>query len=134
MDNKWVLCEDRALAAAFGTLGVVMKTKVQVRAENGKEYITVYLDTVSQVNPAIKTAELMRMVKDGSLQKVDPEHPLLYALEGIKSYLALGHHINNAERVILVTRKGTNRCAYIRESASKKQIESADRFLRGGNP
>lgn len=133
-EHKWVLCDDRALAAAFGTLGVPMKTRVHVKAENGKEYVTVYLATFSAVNPALKTAELMRMVKDGTLAKADPEHPLLYALEGIKNWIALGDHIKTDERVILITRKGTNRCAYVKESAGRKQLEIADRFLNGGTP
>jgi hypothetical protein len=111
-----------------------MKTTVQVRADNGREYVTVYLATQSAVNPAIKTAELMRMVKDGTLQKADPEHPLLYALEGIKNRHAIGESIKSTERVILITRKGTKRCAYIKETADKKQVELADRFLGGYTP
>lgn len=127
-------CDDVDVAAAFGTLGVPMKTTVQVRADNGREYVTVYLASESAINPAIKTAELMRMVKDGTLQTADPEHPLLYALEGIKNRHAIGDSIKSTERVILITRKGTKRCAYIKETADKKQLELADRFLGGYTP
>ena len=76
----------------------------------------------------------MRMLKDGSLQKADPEHPLLYALEGIKNRHALGYSIKTTERVILITRKGTQRTAYVKESSSPKQLDIADRFLNGGTP
>lgn len=127
-------CDDVDVAAAFGTLGVPIKTTVQVRADNGREYVTVYLATESAINPAIKTAELMKMVKDGTLQTADPEHPLLYALEGIKNRHAIGDSIKSTERVILITRKGTKRCAYIKETADKKQVALADRFLGGYTP
>lgn len=129
-----MLCDDMALAAAFGTIGVPMKTKVQVRASSGKEIVSVYLAAESAVNPSLKTATLMRMVNDGSLVKADPEHPLLYALQGIKNWIALGDHVKGEERVILITRKGTNRTAYVKENGSKKQLESADRFLSGLTP
>lgn len=134
MTNHWVRCDDVDIAAAFGTLGVPMKTTVQVRADNGREYVTVYLATESAVNPDIKTAQLMAMLKDGTLQKADPEHPLLYALEGIKNRHAIGDSIKSTERVVLITRKGTKRCAYLKESANKSQLELADKFLGGYTP
>jgi hypothetical protein len=68
MSNAWVRCDDLDIAAAFGTLGVPMSTKVQVRADNGKEYVSVFLRPESVIRPEIKTAQLMRMLKDGSLQ------------------------------------------------------------------
>lgn len=134
MTNQWVRCDDVDIAAAFGTLGVPMKTTVQVRADNGREYVTVYLATESAVNPDMKTAQLMAMLKDGTLQKADPEHPLLYALEGIKNRHAIGDSIKSTERVVLITRKGTKRCAYLKESANKSQLELADKFLGGYTP
>ena len=134
MTNHWVRCDDVDIAAAFGTLGVPMKTTVQVRADNGRDYVTVYLATESAVNPDLKTAQLMAMLRDGTLQKADPEHPLLYALEGIKNRHAIGDSIKATERVVLITRKGTKRCAYLKESASKSQIELADKFLGGYTP
>jgi hypothetical protein len=111
-----------------------MSTKAQVRADNGKEYVSVFLRPESVIRPEIKTAQLMRMLKDGSLMKADPEHPLLYALEGIKNRHALGQSIKTTERVILITRKGTQRTAYVKESSSQKQLDIADRFLNGGTP
>ncbi len=134
MDQAWVRCDDLDIAAAFGTLGVPMSTKVQVRADTNKEYVSVFLRAESVINPALKTAQLMRMLKDGSLQKADPEHPLLYALEGIKNRHALGQSVKTTERVILITRKGTQRTAYVKESAGNRQLEIADRFLNGGTP
>jgi hypothetical protein len=134
MTNHWVRCDDVDIAAAFGTLGVPMKTTVQVRADNGREYVTVYLATESAVNPDMKTAQLMSMLRDGTLQKADPEHPLLYALEGIKNRHAIGDSIKATERVVLITRKGTKRCAYLKESANKSQLELADKFLGGYTP
>jgi hypothetical protein len=133
-NNHWVRCDDVDVAAAFGTLGVPMKTTVQVRADNGREYVTVYLATQSAVNPELKTAQLMAMLKDGSLQKADPEHPLLYALEGIKNRHAIGDSIKATERVILITRKGTKRCAYVKERAGPDTLGDADRFLGGWTP
>ena len=132
--NQWVRCDDADVAAAFGTLGVPLKTSVQVRADNGKEYVTVFLGAASLVRPEIKTAQLMRMLKDGTLVKADPEHPLLYALEGIKNLHALRDSIRTRERVVLITRKGTRRCAYVKESASSRQLNIADKFLKGATP
>lgn len=132
--NQWVRCDDADVAAAFGTLGVPISTKVQVRADNGREYITLFLGAASVVRPEIKTAQLMRMLKDGSLGKADPEHPLLYALEGIKNAHALADSIRTKERVILIKRPGTGRCAYVKESASSRQLAIADKFLKGATP
>ena len=134
MMQAWVRCDDVDIAAAFGTLGVPMKTTVQVRADNGKEYVTVFLRPESVTNPNIKTGHLMKLLKSGELQKHDPEHPLLYALEGIKNRHALGESIRSTERVVLITRKGTKRCAYLKETANKSQLELADRFLGGYTP
>lgn len=128
-------CDDLDLAAAFGTIGVPMKTSVQVRADNGKEYVTVFLRPESVTQPNIKTAHLMRLISTGELLKADPEHPLLYALQGIRNRNALGQSINGGtERVVLITRKGTQRTAYVKESASSKQLAIADRFLAGHTP
>lgn len=134
MNKAWVRCDDLDVAAAFGTIGVPMKTTVQVRADDGKEYVTVFLATQSVHSADLKTAQLMRMIKDGTLKQADPEHPLLYALEGIKNRHALGSIIKTTERVILITRKGTKRCAYVKESAGSKQLETVDRFLNGATP
>jgi len=134
MTEQWIRCDDIDIAAAFGTLGVPMKTTVQVRADNNKEYVTVFLRPESVTQPHIKTGQLMKMLRDGELQKVDPEHPLLYALEGIKNRHAIGNSIKTTERVILITRKGTLRTAYVKESATPKALSTADRFLNGGTP
>lgn len=134
MSQAWVRCDDLDLAAAFGTLGVPMKPNVQVRADNGKEYVTVFLRPESVTNPNIKTGHLMKLLKSGELQKHDPEHPLLYALEGIKNRRAIGDSVRTTERVILITRKGTRRTAYVKETAGNKQLGIIDRFLNGGTP
>jgi len=135
MTHAWVRCDDLDIAAAFGTIGVPMKTTVQVRADSGQEFVTVFLRPESVTRPDMpKTAQLMVMLKSGDLQKNDPEHPLLYALEGIKNRHALGQSVKTTERVILITRKGTQRTAYVKESASSKQLAIADRFLAGHTP
>lgn len=134
MTEQWIRCDDIDIAAAFGTLGVPMKTTVQVRADNGREYVTVFLRPESVTQPNIKTGALMKLLRAGELQKVDPEHPLLYALEGIKNRHAIGDSIKTTERVILITRKGTRRTAYVKESATSKALSTADRFLNGGTP
>lgn len=131
MDHKWVRCDDLDVAAAFGTIGVPLKTSIQVRSDTGKEYVTVFLGTESAVNPALKTATLKKMLEDGTLKKADPEHPLLYALEGIKNLHSLRHSIKTSKRVILVKRKGTGRCAYVSETATNKTLDGVERFLKG---
>lgn len=134
MTHSWIRCDDLDIAAAFGTIGVPMKTTVQVRADSLQEYVTVFLRPESVTRPDLKTAYLMRLLKSGELQKQDPEHPLLYALEGIKNRHALGQNVKTTERVILITRKGTQRTAYVKESAGTKQLAIADRFLAGHTP
>lgn len=134
MDHKWVRCDDIDVAAAFATLGVPITPKSQVRTDNGKKYTTFYLATESVVRPELKTAQLMRMLKDGTLKTADPEHPLLYALEGIKNYHAAARAADTGEPTLLVTRKGTKRCAYISQSANDKTLSLTDRFLKGHNP
>ena len=57
--HTWIPCNDLDLAAAFGTIGVPMKPDVQVRADTGKEYVTMFLATESATNPVYRTGELM---------------------------------------------------------------------------
>lgn len=135
MTEAWIRCDDLDVAAAFGTIGVPMRRTVQVRSDNGREYITVFLALKSHTNPALpETKQLMMMLKDGSLLKTDPEHPLLYALEAVKNRHLLGETVKTGERTVMVVRKGTLRTAYIKESASNKTLAGAERFLRGATP
>lgn len=134
MSDAWIPCEDIDIASAFGTLGVVMKSVVQVRAADGKEQATCCLAPTSVTRPDLKTGDLLKLLKSGQLEKADPEHPLLYALQGIKNRHAYGAHLKSTERIILITRKGTRRTAYVKESSGDKQLAIADRFLAGHTP
>lgn len=135
MTEAWIKCDDLDVAAALGTLGVPMRRTIQVRSDSGREFVTVFLALKSHTNPALPdTKQLLKMLKDGSLAKNDPEHPLLYALEGIKNRHALGDTVRTGERTVMVVRKGTLRTAYIKESASSKTLSNAERFLRGATP
>ena len=130
-DQTWVDCDDIDLAAAFGTLGVIISPDVQVRADNGKEMIIFHLSTDSATNPAIKTGYLMRLIKSGELEKVDPENPLLYALQGIKNLHAVRRYIKDAKPLVLLTKKGTTRTAYVKSNVTDAGLAKAERFLSG---
>ena len=132
--HTWIPCNDLDLAAAFGTIGVPMKPDVQVRADTGKEYITVFLATESATNPAYRTGELMKLLKSGELEKVDSEHPLLYAVTAIKNRHAVTRAIQAAERMILISIKGSKRTAYVRENITGEGLAMAERFLHTGRP
>ncbi len=135
MTTSWVRCDDLDVAAAFGTLGVPMSLKIQVRADNGREYVTAFLRPDSVTRPELKTAQLMKLLRSGELKKADPEHPLLYAIEGVKNRHAIADYCRNPDkRVILITRKGTKRTAYISEDSPKSTLGTVDRFLAGGEP
>ncbi len=133
--ESWIRCDDLDVAAAFGTIGVPMRRSVQVRSDNGREYITCWLASRSATMPNLpQTSVLMKVLKNGELLKTDPEHPLLYALGAIKNRHLIGETTHTGERTILVSRKGTMRTAYIKESASSKTLAQAERFLRGATP
>lgn len=132
--HTWIPCNDLDLAAAFGTIGVPMKPDVQVRADTGKEYVTVFLATESATNPAYRTGELMKLLKSGELEKADPEHPLLYAVTAIKNRHAVTRAIQAAERMILISIKGSKRTAYVRENITGEGLAMAERFLHTGRP
>ena len=132
--HTWIPCNDLDLAAAFGTIGVPMKPDVQVRADTGKEYVTVFLATERATNPEFRTGQLMRLLKSGELEKVDPEHPLLYAVTAIKNRHAVTRAIQAAERMILISIKGSKRTAYVRENITGEGLAMAERFLHSGRP
>ena len=134
MSDAWIPCEDIDIASAFGTLGVVMKSVVQIRAADGKEQATCCLTPTSVTRPGLKTGELLKLLKSGQLEKADPEHDLLYALQGIKNFHAYRAHLRTTDPIILITRKGTRRTAYVKSSAGDKQLAIADRFLAGHTP
>jgi predicted DNA-binding protein len=52
----------------------------------------------------------------------------------IKNRHAAKRALDSAERQVLITRKGTTRTAYVRESITNKGMEMADRFLATGRP
>ena len=132
--HTWIPCNDLDLAAAFGTIGVPMKPDVQVRADTGKEYVTVFLATESATNPEFRTGQLMKLLKSGELEKADPEHPLLYAVTAIKNRHAVTRAIQAAERMILISIKGSKRTAYVRENITGEGLAMAERFLHTGRP
>lgn len=132
--DSWVPCNDLDLAAALGTLGVPMRPDVQVRADNGKEFITIFLATESATNPQIKTGQLIQMLRSGALEKQDPEHPLLYALTAIKNRHAVSKAVNDVERLVLISIKGSKRTAYVRENITGDGLAIAERFLHTGRP
>jgi hypothetical protein len=111
-----------------------MKPDVQVRADTGKEYVTVFLATESATNPAYRTGELMKMLKSGDLEKLDPEHPLLYAITAVKNRHAVARAVQAAERMILISIKGSKRTAYVRENITGDGLAIAERFLHTGRP
>ena len=57
-----------------------------------------YLATESVTNPNFKTGVLMKMLKDGRLEKEDPEHPLLYAITAVKNRHAITKAVKDTER------------------------------------
>ena len=132
--HTWIPCNDLDLAAAFGTIGVPMKPDVQVRADTGKEYVTVFLATESATNPEFRTGQLMKLLKSGELEKADPEHPLLYAVTAIKNRHAVTRAVQAAERMILISIKGSKRTAYVRENITGEGLAMAERFLHTGRP
>ena len=132
--HTWIPCNDLDLAAAFGTIGVPMKPDVQVRADTGKEYVTVFLATESATNPEFRTGQLMKLLKSGELEKADPEHPLLYAITAVKNRHAVTRAVQAAERMILISIKGSKRTAYVRENITGEGLAMAERFLHTGRP
>ena len=132
--ESWITCNDIDVASAFMTMGVVMRPVVQVRADNGKESVTIYLSPHSETMPEMNVGQLMKLVMSGELEKIDPSHELLGYLTAIKNRHAAKRALDTAERQVLITRKGTTRTAYVRESITQKGMEIADRFLAGGRP
>jgi hypothetical protein len=84
--------------------------------------------------PEINVGHLMKALMSGELQKLDPHHELLGYLMAIKNRPAAKRALDSAERQVLITRKGTTRTAYVRESITNKGMEMADRFLATGRP
>jgi hypothetical protein len=111
-----------------------MKPDIQVQADNGKEYVLVYLGTRSLTNPAIETGRLLKLLRSGDLEKADPEHPLLYALQGVKNRHALTLSIKQAHRLILIKKKGSPRTALVKENITGAGLDIAQRFLNTGTP
>jgi hypothetical protein len=111
-----------------------MRPEVQVRADSGKEYVTVFLSIESATNPEIKTGALMKLLKSGDLEKQDPEHPLLYAITAIKNRHAVTRSIKETQRMILISIKGSKRTAFVRENITGEGLAIAERFLHTGRP
>ena len=134
MTTDWVACDDLDIAAAFTVLGMVMRPEVQVQADTRSSYTLVYLSAQSLINPELRTAPLLRMLRSGELEKADPEHRLIYALQGIKNFHSMKEGIAKAKRHVLVKVKGSQRAALIREDISSKGLAMTERFLKGGIP
>ncbi len=111
-----------------------MKPEIQVHADNGREFVTVWLSDKSAINPAIQTALLMKLIKNGELERTDPDHPLLYALLGVKNRHALSNAIKTGQRKILMRKRGSQRAALVNENITNGGLAMAERFLTTGRP
>lgn len=129
MPVAWIRCDDLDLAAAFSTLGVPWRPVRKHDLQEDKQTRIVFLGEQSAINPNIKTGPLMKMIKSGELQKADPEHPLLYALQGVKNYHKMMLGIDGSPTVMVMKRKGSNRCAFLYDTASEKTLNTSYRLL-----
>jgi hypothetical protein len=78
--------------------------------------------------------ELVRGLKDGSLESENPEHRLLYAWQALLNRERLLDHLNREMELIQIRAPGTRRAAFVREDASGTAHDKALGHLEHGTP
>jgi hypothetical protein len=112
IEHGRIKTDDADFLTAFATLGVPFRISAQVEEKSGREAVRFYMGEESISQPGIQTGHLLRLLKDGKLEAQDGQHPLLFALAGIKNW----HALKSGQPCVLVRCSLAQRCVYIREA------------------
>lgn len=122
---------DLKMVAALGCVGIPL-----LRFEGLVGHRTFWVATKGHwLDGARPDADaLVRGLKDGSLEKEDPEHPLLYAWQALLNRERLLDHLNHEVQLIQIRAPGTRRAAFVREDGTGAAHDKALNHLQHGTP
>jgi hypothetical protein len=125
----WTSTQKTILAAAFGTMGVIVRHERSYDEKTGAAQRTFHL-APSCVQNLVKTNTLKRSYVTGELLREHPEHPILDICYAKQNRDRLLDAVNKGQRIQLVKQKGANRTFYERgEGTSFPGVTPAHQHL-----
>ena len=128
------------LAAALCTIGIPWKMRKEGAVRNGHHINDrvqfqfaneVTIAPVKPHDPPIKynTRNLVKMLEEGTLEKIDPEHPLCYAMQAILNRSNLLKAINEQRHVWRFSKAGGPISAVVHDGR-EKSFDTISRFFK----
>ncbi len=112
------------LVASLSTLGIPVKTERVLDDRSGKSLLTYFLGVSGVVaGQAVRTRTLITTYKDGTLEKLDPKHPLLDCMRGLHNAHALLDWIKRGEPQRLASSAHGQRSVYVAGSDERSARE-----------
>lgn len=104
---------DTKLAAALSTLGFPVKLRDVLDDVTGSEQLTWQITPKSVSLPALKLHNLIKHLRDGTLEKEDPQHPLLDGIAVIRNRERILDLLKQGRPITLAVCAGNVRTCYV---------------------
>lgn len=119
------MTRDLKLAASLCVLGCPL-----IRI-GGTEGSTEFYFTVKGYGmPAPVTGDLAQFYRSGRLAEMEPEHPLLWCMQGLKNRDAIADLVHRKSPLVLIRAPGTGRAALVSQNAQGRVMDHVRKHLR----
>lgn len=119
------MTRDLKLAAALCVLGCPI---VKISGSPGSSEI--YFAVRGYGMPSPVTSDLAQAYRNKTLEEIEPEHPLLWAMQGLKNRDAIADMANRKKSIVLVRAPGTGRASLVSENAKGSTMDRVKKHLR----
>lgn len=118
------MTRDLKLASALAELGCI---PVKLGGQPGSTEF--YFATRGYGFPPLITSDLAQAYRSGRLAEQEPEHPLLWIMQGLSNRDAIGDLLNRKKNLVLIRAPGTGRASLVSENATGKTMDRVKRHL-----
>lgn len=119
---------DRKLAATLCTLGYTI-----ARLEPGTDGHVLFCFTGPHMNaalmPMLTVVDMAQAWRTQRLQETEPEHPLLWMMQGLSNRDAIGDLLKNSKPLVLIRAPGTGRASLVSSNAKGRTMDRVKRHL-----
>lgn len=130
--EQWITSRDTKLAAAFGTLGMVVRVSNQVDERSGKELVRFSI-SVRDVEGKQDTGKLRSVFKSGDLEAKQPAHPLLTIHRGFQNRELILDCGNKGTFIELVQVPGTDIWQYVPGRTGLPGVKRGQAVIKTGD-
>ncbi len=108
---------DTKLAASLGTMGFILRLRKVLDEKSGTQELTWQIAPNAPTRPNLKLHELIRNLRDRTLEKKDPQHPLLDGLGSCRNRERILGHIHDGREIALGEDESGKRSCYVHSPA-----------------